>query len=85
MSVRRKLPGKSESGDLSRDNLSREIGRAALFLLAVPEVSIESRDESSVGRWSLEVLSAISVFRNRDTGIRSTNQKYQLYKAQYSL
>ena len=35
------------------------LGVRPLWLLEMPEVSIESLDESQVGRWSLEVLSTI--------------------------
>ena len=49
--------------------------RVQLFsLLETPETSIESLDESSISRWSLEVLDAFfSLFvTNRDSGILST-------------
>ena len=32
------------------------IDRTAVFLLKIPEVSIEILDESEISRWSLEVL-----------------------------
>ena len=50
--------------------------RADVFLLKIPEISIESLDESEISRWSLEVLNFNTVLssfvRNRDPGILST-------------
>ena len=40
------FPGNHESMNLSRDSLSREIRRTAVFLLKNPEISIESLKES---------------------------------------
>ena len=48
---------------------------AAAFPLAIPEMSIESLDESYISRGSLEVLNtSLSCFtRNRDSGTSRTN------------
>ena len=78
---RRPDPCTTLSAALRRDTESRDTtsrhrlgATVASLYLKVPEISIESLDESYTGRWSLEVMNTIliAVFGNRDSGIVST-------------
>ena len=44
--ARRESPGKFESTNLSLEILGMETGRVVVFLLKIPEISIESLEES---------------------------------------
>ena len=52
---------------------------AAVFLLRIPEISVERLDESWIGMWSLEALNAILIFlppNSRLWKLKYENMKY---------
>ena len=66
---------------LAEAPLAREHARHMdVFLLEIPEISIESLDESQISRWPLAVITAISrCFRSksRPWNLKYTNLKYE--------
>ena len=68
----------SRSQGLTTQHQARGWHTAVFFLLEIPQISVESLEESYISRWSLEVLSTILRFCCLKP--RSWNLKYEHLK-----
>ena len=64
-----RTPGGATTG---ADRRAAYLRDAAALLLETPGIPMESLGEAWISRWSLEVLDSMFFFRNRDSGILST-------------
>ena len=56
--IEQRLDG-TRMGDRVRRSCAQIIGPTAVFLLRIPDISIEGLDKSSISRWSPEVLATV--------------------------